>query len=311
MSLSIFAALFAALSTMALVFGVVQSRRGRSVRNRMDAFVTTDFAHPESLAEIELAEPFSKRVVFPVARRIATLFTWMLPQNRLNTMRVRLATAGSPSNITPIEFLGIKGLMMFAITGTAILFGILTKYPVNFISLLMLGFLTFCGFYLPEFWLSRRIKERQQEILNSLPDALDLLIITLDAGLSFENGIQEIISKWDDELSREFARVLRDIGMGTSRRQALNGLSERTGVPDVSSFVASLNQADELGVSIARVLKVQAEELRIRRRQRAQEKANQAPIKMMFPLVFLIFPALFAVLLGPAVPQLLQTFDSL
>jgi tight adherence protein C len=171
----------------------------------------------------------------------------------------------------------------------------------------MLGVVAFCGFSLPKFWITRRITQRQRDITNALPDTLDMLTITIEAGLSFESSLQEIIARWDNDLSREFARVLRDIGMGQSRRASLNGLGERTGVPDILSFVTALNQADELGVSIGRVLKAQSEDMRVRRRQRAHEKANQAPVKIMFPLVFLIFPAIFAVLLGPAVPRLLSS----
>jgi len=240
----------------------------------------------------------------------ARIFSWMWPQNRINVLRTRLAMAGNPSGITAGDFVGVKGIALVLVLGVAVLFGFLTQYPLNYFSLLMLMILGVCGFFLPDVWLSRRIKQRQQGLLNALPDALDMLTIAIEAGLSFENALQEIAVKWDNELSREFTRVLRDIGMGQSRRQSLIGLSDRTGVQDIVSFVASLNQAEELGVSIGRVLSVQAEELRVRRRQRAQERANQAPIKIMFPLVFLIFPSIFAVLLGPAVPQLLRSFGS-
>jgi tight adherence protein C len=179
---------------------------------------------------------------------------------------------------------------------------------VTYTIVLLLVLMAVSSFHIPDFWLTQRITKRKQEIANALPDALDMLTITVEAGLSFESGLQEIINKWSNELVREFARVLRDIGMGQSRRQALQGLSERTGVPTVASFVAALNQAEELGVGIGRILKVQADEMRIRRRQMAQERANQAPIKMMIPLVFLVFPSIFAVLLGPAIPQLIETF---
>jgi tight adherence protein C len=180
--------------------------------------------------------------------------------------------------------------------------------PMN---LLMLALVGFCSFSLPDFWLSRRIAQRQLGITNALPDALDLLVIANEAGLSFESAMQEITSKWTNDLAREFGRVLTDMRMGQPRRDALAGLAERTGVLDVSSFVSAVNQAESMGVSIGRVLTVQSEELRVKRRQRAQERANQAPVKMMFPLVFLIFPAIFAVLLGPAVPDLLNAFSGL
>jgi tight adherence protein C len=308
MTLTILTSAFAALSILLVMIGVGVLRSDKTVSQRLDVYLAGDSMDPITLQELELSRPFSERVIVPLIKRAARLFSWMWPQNRVNVLRTRLAQAGNPSGITAGDFVGVKGLAMVLVLGTALLFGFLTHYPLNYFSLLMLGLLGFCGFFLPDVWLSRRVKQRQQGLINALPDALDMLTIAIEAGLSFENALQEISTKWDNELSREFTRVLRDIGMGQSRRQSLIGLSDRTGVQDIISFVASLNQAEELGVSIGRVLSVQSEELRVRRRQRAQEKANQAPIKMMFPLVFLIFPSIFAVLLGPAIPQLLRSF---
>jgi tight adherence protein C len=310
MTLTILTSAFAAISIMLVIVGVGLLRSDRTVSERLNLYLAGESTEPVSLQELELSKPFSERVVLPIVKRAARIFSWMWPQNRINVLRARLAMAGNPSGINAGDFVGVKGLVMVVVVGISVLFGFLTHYPLNYFSVLMLAVLGFCGFFLPDVWLSRRITQRQQGLVNALPDALDMLTIAIEAGLSFENALQEIAAKWDDELSREFTRVLRDIGMGQSRRQALVGLSDRTGVQDIVSLVASLNQAEELGVSIGRVLSVQAEELRVRRRQRAQERANQAPIKMMFPLVFLVFPAIFAVLLGPAVPQLMQSFGS-
>jgi tight adherence protein C len=310
MTLTILTSTFAALSIILIVIGVGIMRSDKTVSERLNLYLAGESTEPVSLQELELSQPFSERVILPLVKQAARIFSWMWPQNRINVLRTRLAMAGNPSGITAGDFVGVKGLSLMVVMGIAVLFGVLTRYPLNYFSVLLLSLLGFCGFFLPDVWLSRRIRQRQQGLINALPDALDMLTIAIEAGLSFENALQEIAGKWDNELSREFTRVLRDIGMGQSRRQALLGLSERTGVQDIVSFVASLNQAEELGVSIGRVLGVQAEELRVRRRQRAQERANQAPIKIMFPLVFLIFPAIFAVLLGPAVPQLLRSFGS-
>lgn len=307
-TLTMFASALAAMSLL-LIFGGLASTRGdKTVHERLDTYLTTGSGAPVTLQELELSQPFSERVIVPMIKRLARVFGWMWPQNRANALRARLLMAGRLGGITAGDFVGVKGACMVALLCVALLFGFLTRYPLNYFSILMLGAMGFCGFFLPDFWLSRRISRRQQGLINALPDALDMLTIAIEAGLSFENALQEIAAKWTNDLSWEFSRVLRDIGMGQSRRQALVGLSDRTGVPDIAGFVAALNQAEELGVSIGRVLKVQAEELRVRRRQRAQERANQAPIKMLFPLVFLIFPAIFAVLLGPSVPQLLQAF---
>jgi tight adherence protein C len=309
MAMMIVPSLLAALSVLCIVAGFAWSSRDKSVGNRLDVYLATgDPSQVVSLKEIELSKPFSERVLIPLAKRVAGAFVWMLPQTRMNNLRQRLTMAGNPGNIGPNDFVGVKGLVMSVVVVSGLVFGYLTSYPATFLNLLMLGLLAFCAFSMPDFWLSRKITQRQLEIINGLPDALDLLVIANDAGLSFESGMGEITSKWDNELAREFRRVLRDIGMGQARRDALNTMADRTGVSDVNSFVSAVNQAESLGVSIGRVLTVQAEELRVRRRQRAQERANQAPVKIMFPLVFLIFPALFAVLLGPAVPQLLGAF---
>jgi tight adherence protein C len=265
---------------------------------------------PAQGVNVVTAQPFSERVVLPMVRKVATVFAWLLPQNRVSALRAKLTMAGNPGDLGAVEFIGIKGLLMTGILVSALLIGMFGGVPPTFFNIMLLVALTICSFFLPDIWLSRRITLRQVELVNSLPDALDLLVIGSAAGLSFENAMQEITTKMKGELAREFGRVLRDIGMGQPRRQALTGLADRTGVPDIASFVSAIKQAESLGVSIGKVLTVQAEELRTKRRQRAQERANQAPIKMMFPLVFLIFPAIFAVLLGPAIPEIMRAFGS-
>ncbi len=162
------------------------------------------------------------------------------------------------------------------------------------------------GYFLPVVWLILRIRGRQSRILRALPDALDLLTISVEAGLGFDAAMSRVVDKWKNELTEAFARVLIEIQMGTLRREALRSMADRAEVQELTSFVAAIIQADQLGVSLARVLRIQSEQMRIRRRQRAEELAHQAPIKMMFPLVFLIFPALFIVLLGPALPRLME-----
>jgi tight adherence protein C len=308
-SIMILPSILAALSVLLVVGGVALTRRDRTVSERLDSYLGASGAEPRGqVPNLVEATPFADRVIWPLMRRVARVFAWLMPQNRMNDLRARITMAGDPGHIGAFEFIGVKGLVMTGTLAIALLFGLLTKAQPTFFNLLLLGVLAFCTFLLPDIWLSRRIRQRQEDLTNTLPDALDLLVIASAAGLSFENAMQEITNKMKGELAREFGRVLRDIGMGQARRQALTGLADRTGVPDVASFVSAIKQAESLGVSIGRVLTVQSEELRTRRRQRAQERANQAPIKMMFPLVFLIFPAIFAVLLGPAVPQLLTSF---
>ncbi len=291
-------------SILLLVFGIVQMRRLPVLNDRLNRYLGDERPITDIFHEIELKQPFSDRVIMPLLRRLARLFIWMWPETRLRASQQLLLMA-DVRRMSTVEFLGLRLLCGLGMLGIGIGYSYLAGFTFSFVSVMIHGVVAICGFSLPKFWITRRITRRQQEITNALPDALDMLTITIEAGLSFESSLQEVMSRWDNDLSQEFARVLRDIGMGQNRRTALNGLGERTGVPDILSFVAALNQADELGVSIGRVLKSQSEDMRVRRRQRAHEKANQAPVKIMFPLVFLIFPAIFAVILGPAVPQLL------
>jgi tight adherence protein C len=164
------------------------------------------------------------------------------------------------------------------------------------------------GYFLPVVSLGSKIKKRQKEILKSLPDALDLLTICVEAGLGFDAAMARVAEKWDNELSLAFNRVIQELQLGKLRREALREMADSMEVPDVSNFVAAIIQADQLGVSIARVLRIQSDQMRMRRRQRAEELASMAGIKMLPAIVFLIFPAIFIILLGPAVIQVINMF---
>jgi tight adherence protein C len=176
---------------------------------------------------------------------------------------------------------------------------------------LLSGAVAILGFYLPLLWLSYRMNQRKAAILRALPDGLDMLNVCVGAGLGFDAALSRVGELWQTPLADEFNRVVAETRLGKSRRAALLGLAERTEVPEVANFVATIVQADQLGVSIAKVLRTQAEQMRIIRRQRAEELARQATIKLLFPLVFLVFPAMLAVLLGPAIPQIIHTFSNL
>jgi len=194
---------------------------------------------------------------------------------------------------------------MLRIVATIFLGGLLTMMMVNNgaetgkIMLWGLGGAVI-GFMLPYMLVRSMIDRRKQAIIKKLPDALDLMTICVDAGLTFNAAMQKVDEKWEDPLAIEFGRVIYEMQLGKSRRAALKDMSERIDVPDVTSFIAAVLQAEQLGVGIGKVLRIQSEQMRVRRRQRAEEKAQQAPVKMTFPLVFLIFPSIFVVLLGPA-----------
>ncbi len=261
---------------------------------------------PATLEEIELSMPFSERVLAPMIRRASGFMVRFTPARTLESARHKLDLAGNPNNWTPSEFFGVRAVASGALG--ALIFIVLSLANVDFFP--RIGFTALfavLGFMLPALWLGSKIRNRKHSVIKSLPDALDLLTICVEAGLGFDQSMQKVAEKWEDDLSRAFARVLHEIRLGKTRREALRDMSNRLDVSDVTSFVAAVIQAEQLGVSIAKVLRIQSDQMRVRRRQRAEEKAHQAPVKMLFPMVFLIFPAIWVVLLGPAILQALAT----
>ena len=261
---------------------------------------------PATLEEIELSMPFSERILAPMVRRTSGFMVRFTPASTLESTRHKLDLAGNPNNWTPSEFFGVRAVACVALGG--LIFLVLSIANVDFLP--RIGFTALfavLGFMLPALWLGSKIRSRKNSVIRSLPDALDLLTICVEAGLGFDQSMQKVAEKWDDELSRAFARVLHEIRLGKTRREALRELANRLDVSDVTSFIAAVIQAEQLGVSIAKVLRIQSDQMRVRRRQRAEEKAHQAPVKMLFPMVFLIFPAIWVVLLGPAVLQVMAT----
>jgi tight adherence protein C len=290
-------------SVVLLFVGVAAPRPSDQVLDRLTEYGGRTL----TLEEIELSQPFSARVIKPLIRGVAQFVGRFAPQRNIQEMRRKLELAGRPYGWGPTEFLGVRGLAgILLATMTFLLLTLTGQYlPKRLLATLVAGGL---GFYLlPTLWLSSKIRRRQAEIVKALPDALDLLTISVEAGLGFDAAMQKVAEKWENELSLAFNRVIQEIQMGKLRREALRDMADRMDVSDVSSFVAAIIQADQLGVSIAKVLRIQSEQMRIRRRQRAEEKAHQAPVKMLFPMVFLIFPALLIVLLGPAILTVMKS----
>jgi len=283
-----------------IIFAVRQMNQSKAISERLDQYTDVSL----SLEELELQQPFSERVLKPLFRSLlTTLGRFGLKQNQ-ERLQVNLQLAGNPGNITPNMFIGLR--MALAIS-LLVVVGLLVIGRLPFMQALMGTLIAaMIGYILPGIWLDRKIKERKKNILKALPDALDLLCISVEAGLAFDLALQRVAQKWDNELSREFQRVLQDIRLGRTRREALRDLVTRTGVEDVQTFVSAVIQADQLGVSMSKILRIQSDQLRVRRRQRAEEAAQKAPVKMLIPMVFLIFPALFVVILGPAVPRIMQ-----
>ncbi|MFZ5917093.1 MAG: type II secretion system F family protein [Chloroflexota bacterium] len=296
----------ALLLVLAVVIGIYLVRRQPSEEDLLRERIMEygDRETPVSLEELELSLPFTQRVLVPIFRKAGGLVTRFTPAALLESTRHKLELAGRPGNLGAAEFLTIRFVAAAAFGGLSFFLFLRSAPQYRF---MFPPLLTVLGYFMPVIWLGSKIKARQDEIVKALPDALDLLTICVEAGLGFDAAMAKITDKWDNELAIEFGRVNQEIGLGKLRRVALRDMTNRMDVSDVSTFVAAVIQAEQLGVSMAKVLRIQSDQMRIRRRQRAEQKAHQAPIKMLFPMAFLIFPALFIVLLGPAVLLMMES----
>jgi len=292
------------------VVGFFYSRPQMAVRRRLKTMVSTEAG--KTVAE-ELEVPVLQRVFAPLSENVARMLHNYTPVELTQRTQKRLLMANMDSRLTPTQFQGfcwLSGaggmLLMFALVFT----GSGARNPDDTIQTstaalyLLLG--AAAGYTLPQFTLSRRIRQRQEQILATMPYALDLLTITVEAGLGFDAAIAYSMRKMKGPLMEEFAKALNEIRLGKPRLEALEDLGSRTGVEDLRIFITAVVHASRLGSSITNTLRVQADALRTRRRQRAQELALKAPVKMTFPLVLLIFPALFAVVLGPGLMSIFK-----
>jgi tight adherence protein C len=257
----------------------------------------------KNLEELELQQPLYERTIRPLAERLSGFVAQIASASFTEQTEKRLALAGNPGGLRVADWLGVKAVG--AIVGAGIFFllfvvvGVLGLPLVLRFVMLPIGLLF--GYTIPEFWLGGRVRARQKLVLLQIPDALDLLTISVRAGLGFDGALAKVVEKLKGPLTEEFRRALAEIRVGKARRDALRDIVPRTEVQALTNFIGAIIQAEQLGVSISKVLQVQSEQLRIERRQRAEEMAAKAPIKMLFPLVGCIFPSLFIVILGPAI----------
>jgi tight adherence protein C len=257
----------------------------------------------KNLEELELQAPFIERTLRPLVARLSQTSNRVASSSVRATTEKRLALAGNPGDLRVADWLGIK--VVGAIVGAILfffLFAIVGVLGFPFVVGALMSIIGgIFGYIAPEFWLGRKVKARQKAILLMIPDALDLLTISVRAGLGFDAALGKVVEKLQGPLSDEFRRALAEVRVGKARRDALRDIVPRTEVTPLTNFIGAIIQAEQLGVSISKVLQVQSEQLRIERRQRAEEQAAKAPIKMLFPLVGCIFPSLFIVILGPAI----------
>jgi len=289
-----------------IIVGMMRPAQTDVIGDRLSQFTERTM----TLDELELQQPFNQRVLLPLMRTILAQLGKFGPKQSAERLKVSIQQAGNPANLTPVMFSGMRMalfILLLVIAG-AVTFG--QGLPASK-ALMYTAIGGVLGYLLPGMWLGRQIKTRKHNILKALPDALDLLTISVEAGLAFDLALTRVADKWDNELSKEFKRALTDTRLGRSRRDALKDMAQRTGVDDVQTFVAAIIQAEQLGVSIGKILRIQSDQMRIRRRQRAEEAAHKAPILMLIPMAFLIFPSLFVVILGPAVPKLMTSLGGL
>lgn len=258
-----------------------------------------------SAVQDELSEPFLGRIILPFIRLFIGVGKKLTPAGFLESIRRRLVLAGIAMDVDTDRFLAYKGFCLLGSAGLAfILFSLVGRGPTQLVlSVIFIAL----SFFMPDIWLSQKISARQKAIRLALPDTLDLLTISVEAGLGFDAALQKVVRNTSGPLSEEFYRLLQEIQLGTARNEAFRNFGERTQVDELGSFILAMLQAEVFGISIGKVLRVQARELRVKRRQRAEEIAQKAPVKIIFPLVTCIFPSVFVVVMGPAAIQIYES----
>lgn len=277
----------------------------RQVTRRLKALSD---AERREAADVEpLATPFRHRVVKPAGRSVAALAHKLTPQDYRVRLDARCRMAGHPGGVTAESMLAIQVLLSIglAVSG-ALVAGSLWGTPAAIFGGVVAGLLG--GWFLPLLWLNGRAEQRQDVIRRELPDMLDMLTITVEAGLGFDAAVAKYVQNKVGPLASEFSQMLREIQAGMSRRDAMRGLAQRCDVPELNAFVMAMVQADVFGVSVGSVLRIQSHEMRLKRRQNAEETAQKAPAKMVFPLILCVLPATLIVLMTPAVISIGRAF---
>lgn len=284
-----------------VVIGLTSPQTEDPLQKRLAEFAES--GKQVTLEEIELSQPLAERVIYPTARQFGEFVLRFTPQKAIQDVNQKLERAGNPKGIDATLFFSAR---IFGLVGGFLLFFLLNRIapadsPIHARWPLFSLFTAIFGFYMPQLLLTSKIQRRQKDIRRAMPDALDLLTICVEAGLGFDAAMAKVYEKWDNELGRAFGRVVREIQLGKLRREALRDMSDRVGIPELTSFVAAVIQSEQLGVSMANVLRIQSDQMRVKRRQLAEEEAHKAPIKMLFPMALLIFPSICIVLMTPAV----------
>ncbi len=299
-------------AALLIIVGMRYARQGQE--DDMDVVMSrlaeaTQRGEAVSLEDIELQQPFTQRVIVPIVKRLGELSTRFTPQKLLQETTLKLELAGNPGRIDASTFLATRFVGAAIFGGLLLLISTLpsVNWPFARIVLVVIIF-TALGFFFPQLWLQSRINGRQNEVRKAMPDALDLLTICVEAGLGFDAAMSKVAEKWENELSIMFGRCIREVQLGKTQREALRDMADRIGLPELTSFVAAVIQSQILGVSLAKVLRIQSDQMRVKRRQFAEELAHKAPVKMIIPMALLTFPSILIILMAPAAFQIAGAF---
>jgi tight adherence protein C len=253
---------------------------------------------PLTVGDIELREPFIDRVIRPAFKRIAHLLEQTMPDKARQQIQTSLMTAGRPGGMGARDFIAVRYLLATGLCILGILLGSLTESRVLIALGATVGVVV--GLYGPMFWLRMRLSRRRADIEADLPDVIDVLVVCVEAGLTFEAAMEKVVEKYDHALADEFGRVMQEMRLGRPRLEALNEAAQRTGAEDLNNFIQAIIQSEQLGSGVSKILRVQSDEIRLRRLVSAQERGAKASLKMLLPMLGCIFPTLWVILLGPA-----------
>lgn len=300
----------------AVVLGVIGARYARNSQEESDPLLNrlaeaSQRGELTSLEDIELSQPFSERILVPFMRSVGEFSARFTPQKALQDTSRKLELAGNPGQIDAATFLASRFVVAGVFGGLMLLISFLAPNPWPLPQVILLvGVFLVLGFFFPQLWLQSIINRRQHNVRKAMPDALDLLTICVEAGLGFDAAMSKVSEKWENELSLAFMRAIREIQLGKPRRDALRDMADRIGISEMTSFIAAVIQSEMLGVSLAKVLRIQSDQMRVKRRQRAEEEAHKAPIKMIIPMALLTFPSIMIILLTPAAIQISKSLGA-
>lgn len=298
----LFSSFVLALSMIGVIY---QERRGVA---RNVAAIQAYNSAPDVLKG-ELEKPFSERVIGPLGDRLVGIGRKLVRADTSDRIRHKLDVAGNPPGWDVNRIIGLKVLGLLVLGGLALVYCLGKSVPFPKFPLIVVGMGVF-GYLLPNILLNNAGTKREQLMQNALPDALDLMTISVEAGLGFDAAVNRVAKETKGPLAEEFARLMQEMQIGVGRMEAMRAMGERSSIKDLKSFCLAMVQADSFGIPIARVLRVQSTEMRVKRRQRAEEKAQQVPVKILIPLILFILPCLFLIILGPVIIQMVQFFGN-